>query len=259
MEKLTKKYSFDNLTVVADAGMFSDVNLSFLEKNGIDYIVGARLKNLPGQIKDMITTHDFAKNSIHEIRLEARRLIVDFSKERAAKDRSNRERLIKKLEAGIAAGRQLVRKSKYLSLEHAGKVTGIDKTLVREDARLDGLKGYITTLKNPTANRDIITQYHNLWKVEKAFRMAKGDLRERPIYHHGEKKIESHLLVCFVSLLVMKETEKILQRKQFSIAKAVEILGKVGQGQIRIGKVQLKLDSELDQESQSILKLFDGH
>lgn len=259
IEKLTKRYSFDSLTVVADAGMLSETNLSFLEKKGLNYIVGARLKNLPVEIKSIITAHDFAKDPMYAIHIETRRLIVDFSNQRAQKDRSNREKLIKKLEVGIAAGRQLVRKSKYLLVERGGKIIGVNEQLAKEDAQLDGLKGYITNLKNTAPNEQIITQYHNLWKVEKAFRMSKGDLRQRPIYHHGEKKISAHLLVCFVSLLVMKETERILLKAQFSIAKAIEVLGKVGQGQIRIGKVQMDLDSELDQESQSILKLFEGH
>lgn len=78
----------------------------------------------------------------------------------------------------------------------------------------------------------IIKQYHNLWKVEKAFRMSKNDLRERPVYHFLHKRIISHLLVCFVSLVVMKEAERILKEKNYSLEKAIEMLGKVGQGEI---------------------------
>jgi len=57
----------------------------------------------------------------------------------------------------------------------------------------------------------------------------------------------------------MKETEKILSRKHYSLEKTIEILGKVGQGEIRIGKIRLEIDSELDEEVQLILKLFTGH
>jgi len=57
----------------------------------------------------------------------------------------------------------------------------------------------------------------------------------------------------------MKETERILNQKHYTVEKAVEILGTVGQGKIRIGNVQLEVDSELDQEAQSILELFSGH
>jgi len=85
--------------------------------------------------------------------------------------------------------------------------------------------------------------------------MSKSDLKERPIYHQETKRIKSHLILCFVSLLVMKETEKILNRKKYTI----EIMGKVGEGEIRIGNTKMPLGSELNQEAKDILKLFLGH
>jgi len=136
---------------------------------------------------------------------------------------------------------------------------GLNKKKIEEDSRFDGLKGYITNLTNKNTFKEIIDQYHNLWKVEKAFRMSKGDLKERPIYHRLKKRIEAHLTICFVSLLVMKETEKILQEKHYSLGKAITLLGKVGKGYARIGNVQIEIDTELNQETKSLLNLFSGH
>jgi len=95
--------------------------------------------------------------------------------------------------------------------------------------------------------------------VEKAFRMSKGDLKERPIYHYRQRRIQTHLLLCFISLLVMKETERKLKQKGFSLEKTIELLGKVGQGRIRLKKIELEIDSEVDQKTKSILDLFLGH
>jgi len=50
VENLMNKYSFENLTVVADAGMLSEDNLSYLTDRHISYIVGARIKNMPDKI-----------------------------------------------------------------------------------------------------------------------------------------------------------------------------------------------------------------
>ena len=256
---IIRKYAFAEMTVVADAAMLSEKNLSYLQSRGISYIVGARLKNLPDETKNTVFRYDFAGNSILVITSGQQKLIVDYSEDRAKKDEKTRERLIRKLETRLERKEQVVRKSKYILWEKQGKVAGIDKRQIEEDKKYDGLKGYITDKENKSTAQEIIKQYHNLWKVEKAFRMSKNDLKERPIYHQSVTRIKSHLIICFVSLLVMKETEKILSRKHYSLEKTIEILGKVGQGEIRIGKIRLEIDSELDEEVQLILKLFTGH
>ena len=258
VDKLIKKYAFDNLTIVADAGMLSEKNLSYLRDKHIQYIVGARIKNLTDTLKEDICNHDYIKDNSYEVRVGKHLLIVDFSLSRATRDKINRDRLIKKLEARIDKGEQMIRKSKYIMVENTGKVIGIDRGKIDEEKQFDGLKGYFTTIKD-VPNEEIIKQYHNLWKVERAFRMAKNDLRERPVYHRMRKRIEAHLLLCFVCLLVMRETEMILKQKHYSLEKAIILLGKVGKGEARIGSTVLEIDSELDQETKSLLNLFSGH
>ncbi|MCL5408564.1 MAG: transposase [Candidatus Omnitrophica bacterium] len=44
--RIIKKHQINKFTVIADAGMLSEKNLIELEKNGIDYVVGARTGNL---------------------------------------------------------------------------------------------------------------------------------------------------------------------------------------------------------------------
>lgn len=259
IENIIRKYVFTELTVVADAGMLSEKNLKYMESREISYIVGARLKNLSDKISGKIFQHDFIANPILKNTVGQQKLIVDYSMERAKKDEKTRDRLVTRLEARLKKKVPLIRKSKYLLWEKQGKVAGIDRKQIEEDKKYDGLKGYITNGKNNLPPQKIIKQYHNLWKVEKAFRMSKNDLRERPVYHRKLIRIKSHLIICFVSLLVLKETETILRRKHHSMEKTIEILGKIGQGKIRIGKVVLDVDSELSKEAQVILNLFIGH
>ena len=42
----------------------------------------------------------------------------------------------------------------------------------------------------------MIDAYHQLWRIEKTFRMSKHDLQARPIYHHTRDSIEAHLRSC---------------------------------------------------------------
>ena len=259
IDSIIGKYAFGQLTVVADAAMLSEKNLGYLELRGINYIVGARLKNLSDKTTYDILRHDFAGKPILEMTIGQQRLIIDYSEERAKKDEKTREHLIRKLEARLKKKEQVIRKSKYLLWERRGKIAGIDKKQIEADKKYDGLKGYITNREDKSSAHDVIKHYHNLWKVEKAFRMSKSDLKERPIYHRKLDRIKSHLIICFVSLLTLKETETILRKIHYSLEKTIEILSGIGQGKTRIGNVILDIDSELTDEAQEILRLFEGH
>jgi hypothetical protein len=68
------------------------------------------------------------------------------------------------------------------------------------------LKGYVTNLTDPTPDF-VIGAYHQLWHIEKSFRMSKHDLRARPIYHHKRESIDAHLTVVFAALAVTRFIE----------------------------------------------------
>ena len=82
----------------------------------------------------------------------------------------------------------------------------MNSELIQKDELLDGIKGYYTNLENMD-NQLIVDRYHDLWKIEKAFRIAKSDLLARPIFHRKRANIEVHILIVFVSLCVAKSLE----------------------------------------------------
>ena len=67
------------------------------------------------------------------------------------------------------------------------------------------------------------------------------------------------LVLCFISLLVLKETERYLAKINCSPEQAIELLGKAGEGKVRIGNIELKTESELETTTQLIHNLFKGH
>ena len=74
---------------------------------------------------------------------------------------------------------------------------------------LAGLKGYITNLAacpdgTPVTAEFVIGSYHQLWRIEKSFRMSKHDLRARPIYHHKRESIDAHLTIVFAALAISR-------------------------------------------------------
>ena len=89
--------------------------------------------------------------------------------------------------------------------------------------------------------------------------MSKSDLQERPIFHRKLARINGHLLICFCSLLVMKELERILAPTKISLMKTIQVLGKVGQGEVVLKKLKLPIDSELSDEAKIIFRKVLGN
>jgi transposase len=49
------------------------------------------------------------------------------------------------------------------------------------------------------------------WSIERAFRITKGTVEMRPMFHFTTKRIETHVSICFVAYTVYKELERILK------------------------------------------------
>ncbi len=155
-------------------------------------------------------------------------LVISYSDARAKKDKANREKGLLKLEKQIKAGRltktHINNKgyNKYLKLEGEVNVS-IDKTKAKIDEQWDGLKGYVTNTK--LTKEEIIENYGHLWKIEKAFRISKTDLKIRPIFHRLQRRIEAHICIAFVAYKIYKELERQLHIKESHLSpeKAIEI------------------------------------
>ncbi len=96
---------------------------------------------------------------------------------------------------------------------------------------LAGIKGYTTNLTDQTA-QFVIDAYHQLWRIEKSFRMSKHDLQARPIYHHKRESIEAHLSIVFAALAVSHWIER---QTSWSIKKFVQTLRRFRTVSIRAG------------------------
>ena len=84
----------------------------------------------------------------------------------------------------------------------------LNTSLIEKRKLLLGIKGYCTDLdESVLTNKQVIDWYHQLWHIEQSFRMSKNDLKARPIYHRNENPIKSHILICFVALIMEKYLE----------------------------------------------------
>lgn len=205
----------DDFVVVADSGLMSDANVKLLRSAGYKYIIGARIKSEGKAVKEWILCQEKKDGHYFERKRDSgERLIVGYSDKRAKKDAYNRERGVARLRRAYSTGKltkaQVNRRgyNKFLEISKDIQVS-ISEDKISEDERWDGLKGYITNTELDAER--VVAQYHGLWVVEKAFRISKGTLDMRPMFHFTERRIEAHVCICFVAYKVYKELERIIK------------------------------------------------
>jgi transposase len=219
VQSFKEKYELPSLTIVADAGLLSADNIAELIRLEYPFILGARLKNETDTLKQQILAHPYKANPTVTINKQRKvRLIVNYSEKRAKKDAHLRRQGLERLEKSLKSGRLTKEKinnrgyNKYLKIKNEIAVE-IDYKAFKADNKWNGLKGYVTNCNLPET--EIMDNYKQLWTIEKAFRISKTDLRIRPIYHHLEHRIKTHICLAFCSCKIYKELERQLKIKNF--------------------------------------------
>lgn len=204
-----------DFVVIADAGLMSDKNVRLLRSAGYKYIIGARIKKESGAMKDRILSTPHMQGVFNDILCsDGDRLIVGYSEERARKNEHDRnegvDHLKKRYATGMITKSNLNRKgyNKFLTIS-SGVTVVIDEAKIEEDMLWDGLKGYRTN--TDLSAEQVYGNYQQLWNIERAFRITKGTLDVRPMFHFSERRIEAHVCICFVALKVYKELERLLK------------------------------------------------
>ena len=234
------------VTIVADAGMVSEKNRKDIEAAGLSFILGARIPHVPYHVaqwrrehpgEDIPDGHIFTQ---HWPALEGsgRRDQITYYQYRA--DRARRtlrgiDEQVARAEQAVA-GKAAVKRNRFVQL--SGGTKTVNRDLEAKARALAGLKGYVTNL---AACRDgtrvtpefVIGAYHQLFQIERSFRMSKSDLQARPIYHRKRDSIEAHLSVVFAALAVSRWIEG---RTGWSIRRFVKTARRYRTIQIQAGQ-----------------------
>ena len=256
LKRAQHKFGFDAPIVVADAGLLSRKNIEALVSDGYEYILGARIKNENAAVKQRILALDLRDGQVASVRTDdGLRIVVSYTEKRRRKDAFNRARGLQRLQAKVASGKVGKKHinnrgyNKYLRLQGEATIS-IDLDAFEQDAVWDGLKGYVTNTK--LTDGEVIANYHNLWFVERAFRMNKTDLQIRPMYHRLRNRIEGHICICFCAYVLQLEMERLLKAAQSGITierarelvKTMYALTYTKPGHTRSTKVMLGMDDE---------------
>lgn len=249
-------HNVERLTVVADAAMLSQANITELAEAGFSYIVGARMANLPA-LTIVAIAEDLKQVNGKTLRLSAKHgnLISEFSAIRFRKDQREMEKQIAKA-ASLVKRKETGKRAKFVAIAKKDGQYILNQGLIEKTKQLLGVKGYYTNLPaSALSNNAIISQYHNLWQVEHSFRMAKSDLATRPIFHYKKEAVQAHLLICFVALAIGKYLEI---ATGLSLKRIVDIIRSVTDASIVDGLTRqtIVLRSELSEEVKKLINKF---
>lgn len=230
-------------SLAADRGLSNNKNFCRLEDKDIDlkYVIACKLRSLSrNQQERILDDKDEALKKYGEDKEWARsypcadkgrRLVVGYCPKRAERDRKLRdealEKMFKKSKDGTRVRISKVVRNKYLKGKN--KELEIDKNKISEEARFDGVYGMVTN-SSPCNAKEVFRRYQSLYLIEEAFRILKTDLKLRPIRHWTGKRIEAHVLICYLALAISKFAQAKINAKtgkQLSVAKCKNIIMKV--------------------------------
>jgi hypothetical protein len=260
-----KAHQLADVTVVADAGMVSAANQKAIEDAGLSFILGARIPDVPYVVTAWRQAHPDQEIPDGQVFTQPwaglsgnRRDQVIYYQYRA--DRARRtlrgiDEQIAKAEKAIT-GKTAIKRNRFVQLR--GGTRSINRALEAKARELAGLKGYVTNLTTcpdgtPITADFAIGAYHQLWHIEKSFRMSKHDLRARPIYHHKRESIDAHLTIVFAALAVTRHIE---HNTGWSIKKFVTTARRFRTIQLRAGQHTLTAEEPLPADLRDALAMI---
>jgi hypothetical protein len=236
-------HQLTDVTVVADAGMISEANQIAVAAAGLSFVLGTRIPYLPDVVREwrdkysgeaipdgLVVTQPWPSTSAEKARGIPDRVIhYQFRHDRARRTLRGIDEQIAKAQRAVD-GHAPVKRNRYIQLTGATKT--VNRTLEAKTRALAGWKGYTTNLTTESA-QFVIDAYHQLWHIEKAFRMSKHDLQARPIYHHLRESIEAHLSIVVAAMAVSHYIE---HQTGWSIKKFVRTTRRYRTVKIRAGR-----------------------
>jgi transposase len=159
--------------------------------------------------------------------------------------------LPRRLAEKMVAGKAEFKRNRFLKV--SGSKKEINYKLAESSKLKAGIKGYVTDLD--ILAQEVIDAYHQLFQVETSFRMAKSDLRARPIFHHKRDSIEAHLTIVFAALAM---TRLIQDATGMSIKKFLRTLKVIQTGIVLINGKKREVKPILSDEVVEVLRLLEA-
>jgi hypothetical protein len=229
-----------------DRGMSSKGNVSWLQRTGRRYLIGAskqELKHFAPQLGDARDWKDVrdgveAKTCAGPDGTET--FVLVRSADRIKKERAMHERFARRIEEGLASlGRRIDASRKPLARgpieRQIGRLLGKNSRaagryqvrVLDDDSRPAGIRlewqaraewddwsrcsegcYVLRTNVSDWTPEELWKTYIQLTEAEAAFRIHKTELSLRPIWHQRADRVQAHILVCFLAYVLWKTLEQ---------------------------------------------------
>lgn len=272
IESWKKFFAIDSVCFVGDRAMFCKKNIALLESLNYHYIIAAKLKSLPDELKNNILNEDCYRPAVlnnefawvGEFNYEGQRLISSYKSRRAMKDLKDRDRVLEKIKKTIGKKsnpKKLITNAgvkKFVSVNDDASVV-LDEDKIAQAAAWDGLHGIITNIKDDSPV-SLIARYARLWVIEESFRVNKHTLEMRPIFHWVPPRIHAHIAICYMTFSVLRHLQyRINLTQKISIDTILDELMNV-QASIYIHKKtkdRYRVPGSYSNDARKIYKTFD--
>jgi len=214
---------------VGDAGMNSEANRHELALGAGKYILAARMR-----AGDEVTTEVLSRPGryaevrdnlrVKEVMLgdgeRRRRYVVCHNPDEGERQRKHRQQVLVELEAELVSleqqrgQRHSKRVCQLLSSRRFGRylrqtrggLLRLDRAAIKDAERYDG-KWVITSNDDTLTAEDLALGYKQLMRVEECWRQLKSGLRMRPVYHYRPWRIQAHVSIAVLALLLERVAE----------------------------------------------------
>ena len=214
---------------VGDAGMNSAENRRSLALGNGKYILAARMRAGDEVTSEVITRAGRYQEVQDNLRVKEvivgdgerrRRYVVCHNPAEEERQRAHRDKLVVELEVELASLQQRAgqthskracelrtsaRYGKFLRETSTAKLR-IDRGAIEDAARYDG-KWVITSNDDTLTAEDLALGYKQLLRVERCWRQLKSGLRMRPVFHYRPWRIQAHVTISMLALLLERIVE----------------------------------------------------
>ena len=243
IKKDLRGWKLSRALFVADAGMNSEDNRAELGRACGKYLLATRLASV-AEIKQQVLAargrFKVIDENLHakEVTLgegeRRRRYIVCYNPKEAKRQQHHRAQLIQELEQELvrhpdkkasaqwaiellASGRY----KRYLTTTQKGQIR-IDRAAIREAQRYDG-KWVLETNDDTISLEDAANGYKGLLVIERCFRSLKRtQIKMTPMFHWLPRRIEAHVRLCVLALLIERVAERACSQSWFRIRRTLD-------------------------------------
>lgn len=230
---------------VADSGMNSANNRAELAKACGKYLLASRMASVAEIKRDVLSKrgrYTVFKDNLHAKEVivgdgeRRKRYILCYNPREAERQQRHRQMIVELLEAELDSHRDLTataqwaidllasrRFKRYLRITKGNQIR-IDRAAIREAATYDG-KWVIETNDDTISLEDAALGYKGLMVIERCFRSLKRtQIRMTPMYHWLSRRIETHVKICVLALMIERIAEQACGKPWHQIRRHLDAL-----------------------------------